>query len=80
MYISDKDHEELYGDKKLAQEMVREQLARKLHCNLQFLNVRVSKLAPLVSVNYKQLAKATNTNWKTTTEVERIKGEDNKGQ
>jgi hypothetical protein len=57
MYISDKDHEELYGDKKLAQEMVREQLAKNMHCNLRFLNVRQSKLAPLSSVNYKQIQK-----------------------
>lgn len=55
MYISDRDHEELYGDKKLAQEMAREQLAKKMYCNLRFLNVRGSKLAPLSSVNYKQI-------------------------
>ena len=63
MYISDKDHEELYGDKKLAQEMVREQLAKKMYCNLRFLNVRQSKLAPLSAVNYKQILKMTNPEW-----------------
>lgn len=63
MYISDRDHEELYGDKKLAQEMVRQQLAKKMYCNLRFLNVRMSKVSPLTSVNYKKIQKMTNPEW-----------------
>jgi hypothetical protein len=39
MYISDRDHEFLYGDKKIAEDMTKDQLVKKLHCGLKYLNL-----------------------------------------
>lgn len=56
LYISKKDHEDWYGDKKMANEMVKEDLEKHLHCNLKMLNFRGSTLGGFPT-NFKQLLK-----------------------
>jgi hypothetical protein len=42
--ISDKQHEEWYGDAKIAKEMKLHELSPKLHCGLKYLDIRGSSL------------------------------------
>ena len=53
-YISNKDHELLYGDKKTAQEMEKEDLVKKHHNNLKFLNIGGNQIGGF-AINYKEL-------------------------
>jgi len=39
MMISEKDHEEAYGDKNVAKEMKHNQLVQKLYCGLETLDM-----------------------------------------
>lgn len=39
LYISDKEHEEWYGDAKIASQMTHDQLEKNLHCGLAYLNL-----------------------------------------
>lgn len=56
LYVSEKEHELWYGDKRLAQEMEKEQLVAKMYCNLKRLSLRSSKLGG-INVNYKNILK-----------------------
>lgn len=56
LMISDKCHEDWYGDKKIAKEMEKEQLVHHLKCNLSYLNVSSCKLGGF-SFNYKSILK-----------------------
>ena len=53
-HISNKDHELWYGDKRIASEMKKEDLEKKMHFGLKYLNVRQSKLNGMPS-NYKSI-------------------------
>lgn len=44
-YISDKQHEDWYGDAKIAKEMKLQELTPKLHCGLKYLDIRGSSLS-----------------------------------
>lgn len=39
LFISDYDYEMKYGDQKVAKEMKQDQLVKKLHCGLKYLNL-----------------------------------------
>lgn len=56
LHISNQDHEMLYGDKKLAQEMEKDDLVKSLHFKLKFLNIRDSNIAG-IAANYKNIMK-----------------------
>ena len=56
MFISDYDHEMWYGDTKQASEMKEEQLAKKLHSKLTFLNIRNSNVGHC-GHNFKEIEK-----------------------
>lgn len=62
LYVSNKDHEEWYGDRKTASEMEKDDLERKMHFNLKFFNVRASKLNGICA-NYKQILKQARPDW-----------------
>lgn len=52
----------LYGDKKLAQEMEKEDLVKKLYFKLKFFNIRDSNISG-IAANYKCILKQTKPEW-----------------
>jgi len=64
MNISDQDHEYWYGDRKTADAMQKEQLDKKMHFNLQFLDFQGSNFNN-IGVNFrpKNIVKQTNPTW-----------------
>lgn len=56
MEISERDHEAWYGDTKVAAKMEKEQLEKKLHTKLTFLNMRSCKLRGF-KFNFKEILK-----------------------
>ena len=62
MMMSEKDHEVWYGDKKLANEMEKDQLVAKFHCNLKFMSVAGSKIGGF-GHNFKKIQKMTTQEW-----------------
>lgn len=51
LWISEKDHEDLYGDQNEARKMFGEQLVKKLYCNLKSLKVNQGNLASHYQIN-----------------------------
>lgn len=62
LLISKKDHEEWYGDKKLASEMEKEDLEKNLFCKLKQLNFDECVVSG-IGVNYKELLKKEKPDW-----------------
>jgi len=62
LYISNKDHELMYGDKKLAKEMEKADIERHMHCNIKFLNMSNSTIGGF-TWNYKHILKETKPEW-----------------
>lgn len=62
LQISVQDHENMYGDKKLAQEMEKEDLVKKMHFKLKYLNIRQSNIAG-IAANYKHIMKQQKPEW-----------------
>lgn len=61
LWISDKDHEETYGEKSVASEMKQDQLTKKLHCGLEHLSADFGDLVQ--NVNFKELDKQKAALW-----------------
>lgn len=64
MNISDQDHEYWYGDRKVAEAMQKEQLDRKMHFKMKFIDFQNSNLANW-GLNFKPkvIVKQTNPAW-----------------
>lgn len=58
----------MYGDKKLAKEMTKEQLVPHMHCNLKFLNLRTGKIN-FPGINYKNILKQSKQEWPKVLEL-----------
>jgi hypothetical protein len=61
--ISEKEHEEWYGDTKLAKEMKEEQLERETHCSLKFLDLSDALSININDFKLKELKKQLKPNW-----------------
>ena len=62
MYISDMNHEEKYGDPKVANEMKQEQLVKKFHCGLKYLNLNSCNLN-CTEFKLKEIQKQKDPEW-----------------
>lgn len=69
MWISDKNHEEVYGDKAVAAEMKLDQLTKKLYCGLEYLSVDFGDASTGQSFNWKELEKQKDPEWPTIMKV-----------
>jgi len=61
LWISEKDHEETYGDKSVASEMKHDQLTKRIHCGLEHLSAEFGDLVQ--HVNFKELDKQKEALW-----------------
>mmetsp|Transcript_34673 Transcript_34673/g.53118 ORF Transcript_34673/g.53118 Transcript_34673/m.53118 type:complete len:432 (-) Transcript_34673:998-2293(-) len=61
-YISEHCHEQWYGDSKVAKEMKNDQLEKKLHCGLSYLNFEGSALSSN-GFKFKHYEKQPNPKW-----------------
>lgn len=66
--ISDHDHEMWYGDKKIAKDMTKEQLEKKFHSKLAYLNMGVSILSGN-AFKFKELSKYQKPSWPSVLEA-----------
>ena len=70
LYVSERDHEFWYGDKRLAQEMEKDQLVSKMYCNLKILNTSECRLRGMYKVHdYKKILKQTEQDWPNILEL-----------
>ena len=60
--ISNKDHELWYGDKKIAGEMQKDDLVKRMHFNLKLMNITDGNIGNF-GVNYKALKKQKKPEW-----------------
>lgn len=57
LWISDKDHEEVYGDKTIAADMKLDQLTKKIYCGLEYLSADFGDTSSCQNFNFKELEK-----------------------